>query len=138
MSTPNKSNPARKHLRVSRQREEYCKRLAYSAIQSHDWPVPRFSGQETVKGSSGFRTMQNALKAGVKFVVNVDWIGVGEDLKPEECVTILLWIYGVLQAGFYQNGIWFDNNGQSYLPGIVTHWAYVRGPVEYSQVGAAA
>ena len=27
---------ARKHLRVSRQREEYCKRLAYSAIQSND------------------------------------------------------------------------------------------------------
>ena len=27
---------ARKHLRVSRQRTEYCKRLAYSAIQSHD------------------------------------------------------------------------------------------------------
>jgi putative transposase len=27
---------ARKHLRVSRQREEYCKRLAYSVIQSND------------------------------------------------------------------------------------------------------
>ncbi|BAY28374.1 transposase, IS605 OrfB family protein [Nostoc carneum NIES-2107] len=27
---------ARKHLRVSRQRKEYCKRLAYSVIQSHD------------------------------------------------------------------------------------------------------
>lgn len=27
---------ARKHLRVSRQREEYCKRLAYFAIQSND------------------------------------------------------------------------------------------------------
>ena len=27
---------ARKHLRVSRQRKEYCKRLAYSAIQSND------------------------------------------------------------------------------------------------------
>ena len=27
---------ARKHLRVSRQRTEYCKRLAYSAIQSND------------------------------------------------------------------------------------------------------
>jgi len=27
---------ARKHLRVSRQREEYCERLAYSAIQSND------------------------------------------------------------------------------------------------------
>ena len=27
---------ARKHLRISRQREEYCKRLAYSVIQSND------------------------------------------------------------------------------------------------------
>ncbi|MET0098811.1 MULTISPECIES: transposase [Limnospira] len=27
---------ARKHLRVSRQRKEYCKRLAYSVIQSND------------------------------------------------------------------------------------------------------
>ncbi|MBD2202659.1 transposase [Calothrix sp. FACHB-1219] len=27
---------ARKHLRVSRQRKEYCQRLAYSVIQSHD------------------------------------------------------------------------------------------------------
>ncbi|MBD2201697.1 transposase [Calothrix sp. FACHB-1219] len=27
---------ARKHLKVSRQRKEYCKRLAYSVIQSHD------------------------------------------------------------------------------------------------------
>ncbi|BAY93564.1 transposase [Tolypothrix sp. PCC 7601] len=27
---------ARKHLRVSRQRKEYCKKLAYSVIQSHD------------------------------------------------------------------------------------------------------
>ena len=27
---------ARKHLRVSRQRKEYCKRVAYSVIQSHD------------------------------------------------------------------------------------------------------
>lgn len=27
---------ARKHLKVSRQRKEYCKKLAYSVIQSHD------------------------------------------------------------------------------------------------------
>jgi putative transposase len=31
-----KNRYARKHLRVSRQRKEYCKRLAYSVIQSHD------------------------------------------------------------------------------------------------------
>lgn len=31
-----KNRYARKHLRVSRQRKEYCKRLAYSVIQSND------------------------------------------------------------------------------------------------------
>jgi len=31
-----RSRYARKHLRVSRQRKEYCKRLAYSVIQSND------------------------------------------------------------------------------------------------------
>jgi putative transposase len=31
-----KNKYARKHLRVSRQRKEYCKRLAYSVIQSND------------------------------------------------------------------------------------------------------
>ncbi|QSJ19856.1 transposase [Nostoc sp. UHCC 0702] len=31
-----KNRYARKHLRVSRQRKEYCKRVAYSVIQSHD------------------------------------------------------------------------------------------------------
>jgi putative transposase len=30
------SRYARKHLRVSRQRKEYCKRVAYSAIQAND------------------------------------------------------------------------------------------------------